>query len=366
MFYIYTAILLFCAYKFLFPKASNLVKNIFLTLGSVLFSLFTVEVFLSVLGVNQTEIEQVSGGYVSPYEILIKKNPYHIWPAGKDHWLAGDGFRYLRHVNSLGFTDPEWRLKKNSKEIRILALGDSFTEGDGAPYDSNYVALMEKLLSSSGDPTYLMNAGTCGSDPFFNFVNLRDRLLTYKPDIVIQSIGSGDMDQDILTRGGMERFQKEKLSSSRWESIYAINYVSRLFFSLAGYNPLTIKQAIPENEKRTINTKTAALFRDYSALCLKNNIKLFVVLHPVEREVENNNYNYDFAPLIKSMSADKNIQVIDLLPYYRAYIASAHNKAADYYWMHNGHHNSKGYEMMAETTLQNIAPYLHDTIPQSK
>jgi hypothetical protein len=91
-----------------------------------------------------------------------------------------------------------------------------------------------------------------------------------------------------------------------------------------------------------------------------------VVLHPVEREVENNNYNYDFAPLIKSMSADKNIQVIDLLPYYRAYIASAHNKAADYYWMHNGHHNSKGYEMMAETTLQNIAPYLHDTIPQSK
>jgi hypothetical protein len=366
MVYVYVAIFFFCTYRLFFYNSSNFVKNIFLALGSILLSLFIIEVFLSISGKNQTEIERVSGGYVSPYEILIKKNPYHIWPAGKDHWLEGYGFKYLRHVNSLGFTDPEWRINKKPKEIRILILGDSFTEGDGAPYDSSYVALMRGLLSQMGDSIYIMNAGTCGSDPFFNFVNLRDRLLAYKPDIVIQSLGSGDMNSDILTRGGMERFQKDRLSSPRWESVYAISYVSRLFFSLTGYNPLVLKQSLTENEKKTINVKTSDLFRDYSALCIKNGIKFFVVLHPVEGEVENHNYSYDFLPLIKSMSANKDIKVIDLLPYYCKYMANAHTTADCYYWTHNGHHNPRGYMMMAQTTLQNIAPYLHDPISPRK
>ena len=54
------------------------------------------------------------------------------------------------------------------------------------------------------------------------------------------------------------------------------------------------------------------------------------------------------------------------MPFYHSYIDRAGTHADDYYWKTDGHHNSKGYEMMAATTLENIAPYLHDSISDGK
>jgi hypothetical protein len=75
-------------------------------------------------------------------------------------------------------------------------------------------------------------------------------------------------------------------------------------------------------------------------------------------EIQQNHYDYDFNPILTSMKTDTSIKVIDLLPSYRAYIDSTNTKANDYFWVHDGHHNSRGYKMMAETTLQNIMPFL--------
>ena len=367
MAYAYLSILVYFIYKTVNRPASIIIRNAFLVLGSMIFSLFIAELFLSISGTYETNIEKAEGGYVSPFDILMTKNPYHVWPAHKAHWLHDLEFNYIRHVNSLGFSDPEWRSYKKPKEIRILALGDSFTEGDGAPYDSSYVSLMRQILIKKSESFYIMNAGICGRDPFYSYVNLRDRLLVYKPDIVIQSIGTGDMNTDILIRGGMERFEKGgPLTPPWWEPLYAISYVSRIFFSLAGYNQLLQKPGKLELEKNRINKSVEDLFRDYSCLCQKKNIKLFVVLHPQINELDSNAYEYDFKPVLESMRSDPNINVIDLLPYYRSYISNSHTTAADYYWKHDGHHNPQGYMMMAQTTLMNIAPYLNDTICHSK
>ena len=119
----------------------------------------------------------------------------------------------------------------------------------------------------------------------------------------------------------------------------------------------------PPKEKARIDRSYKELFKLYADLCRKNNLRLFVVLHPDRDETAQNTYFYDFTLIVDDMKSDTGLTVIDLLPSYRTYIAARKNTtAADYYWKLDGHHNSKGYLMMAETTLDNITPYLRDTI----
>ncbi|MCO5247754.1 MAG: hypothetical protein M9887_02225 [Chitinophagales bacterium] len=44
----------------------------------------------------------------------------------------------------------------------------------------------------------VLNAGKRGSDPFFNFKLLEDKLIEYQPDMVIQSFTANDYYYDFL------------------------------------------------------------------------------------------------------------------------------------------------------------------------
>jgi lysophospholipase L1-like esterase len=334
------------------------IRNGLLLCSAVFFALFITEGLLQVSGLYMTYLERTSGQYESPYT-PVERNYYHLWPLTHEHWIRKPEYAYWRPTNSLGFADHDWPRQTHGR--RILALGDSFTEGDGAPFDSSYVAILQSELRASGDSIYVMNAGTCGSDPFNNYMNLRDRLIMYHPDLVIQSIGSADMLTDILLRGGMERFQRDGTvryrSAPWWEPLYAVSYISRIFFTYVGYDELLRKKGISTAENDRITKSASDLFTTYADLCAKHGIKLYIIIHPEKGEVLDNKYHYDFRQ-IQPFATDTSITVVDLLPHYRAYIDSTHTSASDYYWLHDGHHNAKGYRMMAETTLESIRPYL--------
>jgi hypothetical protein len=116
-------------------------------------------------------------------------------------------------------------------------------------------------------------------------------------------------------------------------------------------------------EKERIDQSVKDLFTQYKALCLQNNIKMVIVLHPEQGEVETNKYDYDLGLVIHYLTSDLQIRVVDLLPAYRSYIKNNHREPAAYYWKYDGHHNSRGYAMMAETTLDEIRSNLSDTMP---
>ncbi len=245
-----------------------------------------------------------------------------------------------------------------------MALGDSFTEGDGAPYDSSYVSLLNKKLLAAGDTFYVMNAGVCGSDPFNNFILLRDRLLIYKPDIILQVLASNDMTTDILLRGGMERFQEDGTLKYRpapwWEPLYAVSYISRIVITFAGYNELLKKDTINSSDQNELNEKTSDLFRQYARLSKTHKMLLIVILRPDWFEIEKNQYAYDFS-FIRSQLKEQGIETLDLLPRYREYIAAHHSEAKNYFWPKDGHHNPTGYEMMAQTIYENLSHLLTDS-----
>lgn len=365
MVYVYLEVIVVWFFYFLSRKGfSQSMMNYFLLCSSLIFALFLVEGYYVITGSNKTYIEKVAGYYQSLYK-CPDKTYYHLYPAGKPHWISRPEYSYIRPTNSKGFGDLEWPVAKKPGEKRILALGDSFTEGDGAPFDSSYVALLKPKLATARNGFYVMNAGICGSDPFNNYINLRDLLLIYKPDVIIQSLGSGDLNSDICTRGGMERFQKDGTVQFHrgpwWEPIYAVSYISRIYFKYARYNELLQKPDLTAEEIRSINQNTEDLFNQYTTLCRQNGMRLFVVLHPQREEVKDNKYNYDLSPLLQYFTRNRQITVIDLLPSYRTYIARKGDSVANYYWKNDGHHNAAGYEMMAETTFQNIYPLLSES-----
>jgi hypothetical protein len=104
------------------------------------------------------------------------------------------------------------------------------------------VALLKQKFLAADDSVDLMNAGVCGSDPFENYMNFKNRLQIYKPQLIIQTLTTTDITTDSRLCGGMERFQENETVKYKaapwWEPLYAFSYISRLFFKMAGYNEL--------------------------------------------------------------------------------------------------------------------------------
>ncbi len=357
--YVYLWVIGFVLYKFITRKVTSEKKqNAFLLFTSISICLILAEGALQLLCIRKTYMERVTGAYYSPYASQ-ETTHYHVWWNGeKEHWIKKPEFTYWRPTNSQGLPDVEWPKKRPAGQKRILALGDSFTEGDGAPDDSDYVARLSHKLHTIDTNYYLMNAGVLGSDPFFNYIQLKDSLLQYKPDYIIQALSVQDIIGDIRLRGGMERFKKDgtvKFNKAPWwEPVYALSYISRLGFSLLGYSELLNRQIPSAAETDKLNKETVDLFKQYTDLCAKNNIRLFVVLRPDITEIEMNRYFYNLSPILNNLHAE----VIDLLPYYQQYIKAHNTSRQDYFWKLDGHHNSKGYEMMASGIFESLAPLL--------
>lgn len=280
-------------------------------------------------------------------------NIFHTWKnIGGKHQLRTPEYAYSRTENSFGFSDKEWQIRKPDNKIRILALGDSFTEGDGAPQDSTYPILLEKILGSGYE---LMNAGSCGSDPVFNYWNIEKRLTPYAPDIVLQTISSFDINFDVNIRGGFERFTNDNglkyKNAPKWEWLYAISYTSRLFFDALEMNPESYLSSNKQSENIRI---IQDVLSRYEKLAAKNGFDVWIVLLPAKDEIMANKHKIDYTFVREFAAKAEHIKVIDLLPCYQRATESPTNFTKKYFWEKDGHHNSDGYHIMARCIAEEL------------
>ena len=135
---------------FVFYKPANETKfKILLVSISVFFMLSLVEVYLRINGINKAYIEIRDGKYSSAY-IKHDSNIHRTYAPGTVSYLQSPEFKYVRHHNNLGFSDNDFFVKNDSNSILIQTYGDSFTEGDGAPSDSSYPAILRTILKRDG------------------------------------------------------------------------------------------------------------------------------------------------------------------------------------------------------------------------
>ena len=97
-----------------------------------------------------------------------------------------DGF-----VNNRGFKDSDFTLEKPENLIRIAMLGDSITQGIFVPLGETFSDELEKLLNLRARETQsplryeVMNFGVGGYNLQAEAQILKEKVLIYKPDIVV-------------------------------------------------------------------------------------------------------------------------------------------------------------------------------------
>jgi hypothetical protein len=354
----------------LLPHKSAEIKRLVL---NVIVAVTLLEVILLVTGLNKTYMEQRAGVYQSPYDQNMG-NYYNVRFPHDTLLLKSPEFTFPRTVNSLGHSDKEWNRSKDSPVIRILTLGDSFTEGDGAPVDSTYPKLMESILRKKGHNVEVLNAGVAGSDPFFGYRNLKDRLLAFDADVVVQTIYSDDMLFDIPLRGGMERFVDDTVIRLRkgpwWEPIAAVSYSFRGILAILGKD---ISEPNGGVSNAANVAKVGLMVKELMAVqdtlsCQNNFITLWAVM-PLKHELRDGKFVYPYYEHDLASWAGHCGHAVVTLPCYSQYLDSMGLEPSDLFWIQDGHHNSKGYLAMAHCLADEIdrllvhKPSLNPTAP---
>jgi len=83
--------------------------------------------------------------------------------------------------------------------IRIAAIGDSFTAGDGANDDESYPFVLERLLDDRGWSTEVINAGVGATGTGEQAIYFDEYVSRFHPNVVILGVVANDPDDDANT-----------------------------------------------------------------------------------------------------------------------------------------------------------------------
>lgn len=335
-------------------KTSSTIK---LSLLYMLFVWLISEGILRILSINKTYNEITTGYYASGFNNNTpkdKQNP-HLLVYEKNTTLVKelDEFKYVVKSNADGLRDIDHPIDKSDNEYRIICLGNSFTEGMGAPQDSTCPWLLEnKLKKVSNKKITVFNAGISGSDPFFEYMLLKERMLKYKPDLVIVALGLSDFNF-YRYRGGFERFIQKGVQYRKgpwWEKIYAISYVFRFYTNnILNYkNKYLQSQSDYKADSIKANRDIEACVDSFYLLSLEKCFKLELVF--IAEKEEHDRYSF----LMQKLKNTHNIPFIDLQDYIKNIRNLSPDKLGSYYWKTDGHCNAKGYDLFAEGILWHL------------
>ena len=306
------------------------------------------------MGGLETYTEQCNGSYVSPYEQAQDYwSWFHIaWPYSVSSYQKEE-FNFEVNFNSEGLRDVDDPLDKPNNEYRIIALGDSYTEGVGAAISETWFNVLEKNMNNHATDTSfhinVINGGKSGSDPFFCYVLLKERLINYQPDMVILAMNTSDV-MDVVVRGGMERFQPD--GKIRFKDPPAIEWLFRYSF-ITRYVMLNIfeydwYQLTPEQQKTECSRSVDLLISSiqlFEKLARENRFHFVVVLHPVIDEYNTNEYSYGFWRIKENQPPT---HLVDMLTYFANSGKINDDNKFEYFWEIDRHYTPKGYALFAE------------------
>lgn len=301
------------------------------------------EIMLRIVGTFKTPNEKASGVYYYRYR-NTSPTWVHRWKPNKTTDYKQVEFHYQNKYNEFGVREVVLdSFTSDTSSINILCLGDSFTEGDGAPYDSSWVRAVE-ILSRNENPQYrFYNAGVCGSDVFFNHQWLITDVMKLKPKLVVECINTSDL-CDVVWMGGKERFNADSTTSGkvgpRWEMVYRFSHVFRAFVHVVlKYNSNLMRDADLNQSIQVIKQEITQTEQQLN----KQGIKYVVVLQLCPHELRDQLViNTNFSKELGSLPF-----MVDLSSALLANIKQ--EQLNQYCWPINGHFNSKGYTVLGKT-----------------
>lgn len=331
---------------------SDTSTKVLLLVFSTLACVFFLEFGIRLNGAFYTSLEKCSNG---AYHSFLRQEQRDSWywvrPPDTTLNFPREEFKFNRTTNSLGLSDREFAIKKSG--LRIIGLGDSFTEGTGVSQDSTWLKRVESQLRQINPElrAETLNAGVGGSDPVYQYQLLADQLLNYKPDIVILSINSSDL-VEIGYRGGFERFNEDGSSgraAPNWEWVYQQSHLVRM----VAHNGFKLNHYLISEEEASLGKNLAVghiteVMNKLVELGESHHFKTLVVLHPIETDFETQHYQNQQLVQLSNYLSPSNINYLDLLQCFKTLGVTNKEQAKEYYWPLDQHFNQKGYDVYGD------------------
>ena len=298
-----------------------------------------------------------NGAYQSPFK-MHSKSWYFNKNINEAYTTINKEFSYEYKTNEYGI------LAKNKASIddnkyKIICLGDSFTEGVGAPQDSCWPALLQgKLNVAFPDSFEIINGGIGGSDIFFEWKLYEGMLHKYQPDEIIFSLNTSDV-TDIMIRGGDERFLPDSTlqfnKAPFEEEIYKTSYLARAIINgLLKHNYIFMNSSKQSAEADKVCSAIIQKLQEINQTLYDKNIRMTLILHPKPQEITKDNYfMLDCIQTIKACNFT-HANTIDLFDQIKLQDKIHMNNIDDYSWPIDGHFNGKGYNVLAQEIFNSV------------
>lgn len=122
---------------------------------------------------------------------LYSAAAFHLLPAHSRLRDVQTGWDLTYETNSVGWRDDEYREAKPAGVVRVAAVGDSFTFGQGCARGTIFPDVLETLLNANGAQVQVLNLSSPGLGPE-GYLVLVEEALRYRPDVVVVSVCGND------------------------------------------------------------------------------------------------------------------------------------------------------------------------------
>jgi lysophospholipase L1-like esterase len=123
-------------------------------------------------------------------------------------------------LNALGFRERRLPSPKPPGVRRVVALGDSFTQGYGVEEHEAWPRRLETVLDARGRGPYeVVNLGVPGTNPRDYVSHLRDPGLAYEPDVVLVTVMGNDVQDRWVQREFGVQFASGVLVDARRQAL---------------------------------------------------------------------------------------------------------------------------------------------------
>ncbi|MBF0587942.1 MAG: SGNH/GDSL hydrolase family protein [Magnetococcales bacterium] len=293
---------------------------------------------------------------------------YRVRPGLKYNSVIADGLMFGYHTNEHGMRSESHSYENPQQKIRILALGDSFTYGIGAPYESTFLRILEKRLNRDQDRHEVIKSGFMrySSEPEKRF--LAHYGVRFKPQVVMV----GFVPNDVLDAYADEQSRLQVQDSHLITERPSFGSRIRMFFNEHAHLMRMAENAIPRLKAWIRNRPVvkrvppvwAQIYQDggrferYWQKVENDYREMIRICRTIEAEFvilnipQNPRWGSDQIPFQHAYAGDRmaalarreGVHFLDLLPKVRAEQAAG----ATLYHVLDGHFNSRGYHLAGE------------------
>ena len=300
----------------------KIIFNALLFIGSLVFVIIILEICLRVYLRDDYSVPSHSG-------LLFRES-----------WESKFG-----NLNTLGHRDHKFAVVKPHDTFRILAIGDSFTYGEGIKQINDiYTEILEsKLNDNNGTIQYeVLNVAQRGWNVKEYLSVLKDKGLSYQPDLVMIGFFMNDIEKDKSKRPKLciiiPEFLHRKLSKYSYLYWHAFCRYKDLKDTGKWVEYLHAYASPESNDWK----RFVSYWLDILSLCKINEIKTLVLILPHNSNLDDSHPFLYVYRNVEDLSKDNGADVLNLFP-----ALKGHNPSDLHIGITDSHPNANAHQIYA-------------------